>query len=76
MQTAEEFIKQQINTEYYNLIISGLHDRENLNLSLADETTLGEIEKKNEKVHDFFNTNMMMNLRSDKFDRSKQVQHS
>ncbi len=36
LQSAAEYMKEKINTEYYNLIMSGLLDREKLNYELSN----------------------------------------
>ena len=58
MQTVQEFLKSKINTEYYNLIVKGLNDREQLNLSLAGPEQLEDLGVKNDKCYDFFSKNL------------------
>ena len=48
MQSVQDFLKAKIDTEYYNLIVKGLHERERLNLSLADADQLETLSTKNE----------------------------
>ncbi len=65
MQSVQDFLKAKIDTEYYNLIVKGLHERERLNLSLADAEQLETLSTKNEQAYEFFNKNF-------DFNRSKQ----
>lgn len=64
MQTASDFIQSKINTEYYNLISIGLHDREQLNLNLSNKLRQEEIERKNKELNDFFKIDLLMGLRT------------
>ena len=64
LQTASDFIQSKINTEYYNLISIGLHDREQLNLNLSNKLRQEEIERKNKELNDFFKIDLLMGLRT------------